>query len=184
MRNTRRVSPDVLGAGAKGHGKKRRYAHYDALLGKRKRVVRTWCQQMAALVMRRAREHGCGLIVIEDYGGIEPHEEGAMRRLLTRFPLFQLKEAIVQAAELAGMSVRESPAEYISSTCPVCGCQDDRQHNKKTGIFHCASCSFVRPVDFVAVLHMGRRAGVDMASWEDRLQRESKLVEKLRKESV
>lgn len=182
MRHTRSVSPNVLGDGAKGHGKTRRYAHYDMLMGKRKRVVHTWCQQMASMVVRRAHDQGCGLIVIEKYGGIEPHPDDEVRRKLTRFPLYQLKLAIVQTAEIANMVVSEAPAEYISTTCVICGNQDDRQHNKTTGAFHCAACRFSRPADFVAVLHMGRRSGVDMSAWNDRLDKEQKILEKLKKE--
>lgn len=178
MKETRRISPEVIGAGSRGHGKSRRYAHYDALEGKRANVVKTWCQQMGALVTRVAAENGCGTVVIEEYGGIAPHEDAHVRRALIRFPMFQLKQAIKNACETRGLTLDEAPSEYVSSTCPACGSLDFRQHNTRTGTFHCRQCSLERPADFVATLNMLRRSGVDSTVWDERMAK----VEKLKRE--
>lgn len=173
MRETRRIGREELGDGAKGHGKTRRYEHYDALQGKRARVVRTFCQQMGAAVDTFADSVGAGVVVIEDYGGIAP---GADARYITRFPLYQLKEAIGHRLELSARELRDVPSEHISTTCPACECADERQYNRRTGTFHCLACRFERPADFVAALHMMRRAGVDFAVWDDRLEKYARLV--------
>lgn len=178
IRDAKRVSAATLGDGARGHGKGRRYQHYEALSGKRDRVVKTFCQQMAAFVVRTAREQGCNLILIENYGGQDPNEDRALRRVLVRFPLYRLKESIKNAAELVGMTVKEYGAEHISTTCPACGRQDARQHNHRTGTFHCAQCALERPADFVAALNALRRSGAVSKLWDERMAQ----VEKMKKE--
>lgn len=182
MRDARRIAGEYLGDGAHGHGKARRYAHYDQLDNKRAAVIKTWCQQTAALVCRRAGEHGCGTIVIEDYGGINPSEDKHLRRVLVRFPLFQLKQAIKNAAELRALKLDEVPAEYISSTCPACANADFRQHNFTTGVFHCGKCSLERPADFVAALNMLRRTSAPMPVWDERMEAMERLRKTLREE--
>jgi IS605 OrfB family transposase len=172
----------MLGAGSKGHGKQRRYEHYDALGEKRANVVKTFCQQIAARVCREAETIGAGVIVLENYGGIEPANERHLRRVLARFPLYQLKQAIANAAEVRGLAVVEQPAEYISTTCPACSNADVRQHNHATGTFHCRACAFERPADFVAALNMLRRSGYDAKVWDERLEAVAKLARSLKDE--
>jgi transposase len=176
------ISNVTLGDGAKGHGKTRRYEHCDPIKKTRKNVVSTWCGQMAAYVLALALEWGCGIIVIEDYGGLAVNPDPHLRRALDKFPLYQIKQAIKNAREARATNVelREVPGEYISTTCPACGCQDFRQHNIHTGTFHCASCELERPADFVAALHMGRRSGVDMSVWDERMKKYDQLRSELR----
>jgi len=181
MRDTRSISAATLGAGACGHGKARRYEHYDALANKRARVVHTFCQQMGAFVVRCAIEWGCGRIIIESYGGIGPDEAAAVRRALVRFPLHQLKAEIKNALQAGGFAeAEECSAEYISATCPACGNQDLRQHNSHTGTFHCRACELERPADFIAALHMLRRSGADCSLWDERMKKYERLRQALR----
>lgn len=175
MNDARRIGAGTLGDGARGHGKSRRYEHYNALDNKRSKVVRTWCQQMAAWLIKCALDMGCGSIYIETYGGIEPNADRNLRRILDRFPLHQLKESIVNAAQIAGLYVEEYAPEYISTTCPACGCQDDRQHNRHTGTFHCLQCELERPADFVATLNALRRSGANSGVWDERMQKVQRL---------
>lgn len=183
MENTRKISQETLGSGAKGHGKKRRQQSYEAFGNKRADVVKTWCQQMGAFVCRKATEHGCGKVVIEEYGGIKPHKDSDVRRALLRFPMYQLKQSIKDACEVRGLIFEEVPAEYVSTTCPVCGSNDSRQHNTHTGTFHCRTeCGFERPADFVAALNMLRRSGVDATEWDDRMARAAKANKDVEKE--
>ena len=179
----KRVSGAELGSGARGHGKRRRYEHYEALSGKRHRIITTWCQQQAATVVDFAKRCGCALVVIEDYGGIKPDPDARMRRVLDRFPLYRLKQAIADALELQGMQLSEVPAHYISSTCPACGSQDTRQHNHVTGVFHCCECKLERPADFVAAILMLRSADVDSSVWDERMSKFEKLREAAREVS-
>lgn len=176
MRGARAISAAERGHGSRGRGKKRRYENYEVLAGKRKRLVHTWCQQMAAHVCKLAARHGCGLIVIEDYGGIDPHDDVNVRRALVRFPLYQLKTAIAQRVQLDGLTLVEVCSEYISTSCPGCNNADGRQHNIRTGTFHCIACKLERPADFVAALNMMSRAGVDTSVWDKRMKDAARLV--------
>lgn len=183
MSNTRRISKSELGNGARGHGKRRRYEHYDALSNKRARVVHTWCQQMAATLAAFAQAQSCQTILIEDYGGIDPAEERSVRRVLTRFPLFQLKQAIANRCERDGLELAEYPAAHISATCPRCGERDSRSHNQTTGTFHCVACSFARPVDFVAALNALRLSDADSSVWDSRLRATEDVTRQLSQEA-
>ncbi len=175
MSETKRVSEETLGSGSKGHGKQRRFEHYSSLSGKRANVVTTWCQQMAAMICRVAVSEGCGTIIIEEYGGIEPNKDKNLRRALIRFPLYELKQCIKNAAETRALQFEEVPAEYVSTTCIACGNNDHRQHNRTTGVFHCSMCSFDRPADFVAALGMMQRSGFGMGVWINRLEAAEKI---------
>jgi predicted RNA-binding Zn-ribbon protein involved in translation (DUF1610 family) len=180
MRDFRNVSQAERGSGAKGHGRKRRYESYDALDNKLKAVIHTLCQQSAARIVQLAKQWGCALIIIEDYGGIGPDEERALRRFVPRFPLYQLKQAITWACKKEGLQLSEHPAEYISTTCPCCGNMDASQHNHRTGVFHCEACGFERPSDWVAGLNFLRRSGVDSSVWDQRLEASRKLAESMK----
>ncbi|MBA2687841.1 MAG: transposase [Gemmatimonadaceae bacterium] len=155
-----RIARCERGSGTHGHGKARRYAAPDSITDKEARVVRTWCQQMGAEVTKRVKAWGCGTIVIEDYGGIEQTGD-ARQRYLDKFPFYQLKQAIEWSVSKVGLATTEVPCEYISSVCPVCGNADLRQHNHRTGTFHCAkaACGFERAADYVAAFNMMKRAG-------------------------
>lgn len=183
-REDKRISACELGTGAKGHGSERRLKSYKSLEDKIARDTKTWLQQIAAEAQKNAECWGMGLILIEDYGGIEEDDNAAVRRVLERFPLYQLKEAINHRATSRGHTVREVPSFYISSTCPGCGNQDTKQHNIRTNIFHCHMCSFERPADWVAAYWMLKHGGADCTIIDDQLQRQRKLAESLRKEAV
>lgn len=183
-RDVRRTSAAERGEGAKGHGRARRYETYDALGDKLARVTHTFCQQAAAHVAETAIRLGCGTVVIEDYGGIEPDDDPALRRVLDRFPLYELKQCVASRLERDGIALQETPSAYISSTCPRCGEQDTRAHNTRTNVFHCRQCGFERPADWVASYWMGKHFGADMSAWDERLKRERALADSIQKETA
>ncbi len=166
MRSARKISEFERGNGSKGHGRTRRYESYSILEDKLARVTHTFCQQTAAFISEMAKRWGCGLVVIEDYGGIEPHKTAELRRVLERFPLYELKQCIAHRLEKDGISLIETPSAYISSTCPRCGQSDPRWHNTRTNTFHCGACPlddrFERPADWVASYWMLTNSGADM----------------------
>lgn len=172
------------GAGAKGHGRARRSESSEVLTDKIARVTHTFCQQVAHRIADFAIEHGCGLVLIEDYGGIAPDSDPTLRRLLDRFPLHELKECIVNRLSCAqlgkrgakvSLALKEVPSEYLSSICPTCDDLDMRHHNRVTGMFHCKACSASRPADWVAAYWMLSRGGADMGVLRKRLDQDLKL---------
>ncbi len=180
MKDMQRVTSEERGAGAKGRGRLRRFESSDSLQGKLSRVTRTFCQQAAAFVGERAKAWGCGLVIIEDYGGIQPDEDRNMHRVLDRFPFHELKQCITQRLERDGVTLRETSSAFISTTCPRCEHCEPRNHNQRTGIFHCRACIFERPADWVAAFWMLANGGGDMTTWRARLQRERSLSDALR----
>jgi hypothetical protein len=184
--NIKHTSAAERGSGAKGHGRSRRYETYDALGDKIARVTHTFCQQAASFVAETAKRMGCGLVIIEDYGGIEPDEDPHKRRLLDKFPLYEMKQAIAHRLERDGLTLREADSHYISSVCPRCENKDTRQHNTRTGMFHCGACLFERPADWVASYWLLFHGGADMTVWKYKLRREKELSDALnsRKEAL
>ena len=180
IRQARRIEPAVLGSGAKGHGKSRRFATSSALEDKIARVTHTFCQQAAAWLDKLAETYGCGLVVIEDYGGIAPNEDRDLRRLLDKFPLYELKQCIASRLERSGRTLIETSSSYISTTCPSCETVDARSHDRRRGTFRCVACEFTRPADFVAAMWMLRRSGVATDTWDARLSRGKEFAEMIR----
>jgi IS605 OrfB family transposase len=167
---------DEIGSGARGHGRSRRYRTHGLIGDKIHRCKQTFCQQAAMKVIRRAKQLGHTAIVIEDYGGIEPHADRGVRRFLDRFPMFMMKQALVSACEREGIALEEVPAEYISSTCPMCEAQNTGYHHVSRNMFHCGACGFERGADWIAAYHMLQRyMGPRPNVPRDRIQAELKL---------
>lgn len=179
-RSVRRISAEERGSGAQGHGLTRRNETNDVIGDKVARLTTTFCQQMAAAVVNRAREFGCGTIVIEDYGGIGPADDRGARIVLDGFPFYQLKMAINSARERAGLRLLETSSGHISTTCPRCSAVSATATNPVTGIFRCRECDFGRPVDWVAVYWMLKRSGFDASKIDERLQEERAFSDKMR----
>lgn len=181
----KRVSAFERGAGAKGHGTRRRYETHDALDRKLKRVVHTYCQTSAAWVFKAAKDLGCGRILIEDYGGIEQSDERAERRFLDHFPYYQLGTAIKWVCKREQLELLEGPAAFISQTCPRCKHQDARQHNTRTGVFHCINpdCGFDRPADWVAAFNQGIAFGIDMSEIKKILAAQERVAAEIKKKA-
>jgi len=178
-RRVKRAIADVS-RGARGHGRSRRYRDYDGLGDKLNRITDLAIRSVWSEAVRLARQWGCGMIVIEDYGGIAPDVERAKRRFVDKFPLFALKQWGQYVCKREGLTLDEVRSNYISSTCPVCGHEDTGQHNDRTGVFHCTSpCGFSRPADWVASLQMLRAAGF-AGIWDERLAREQRMFAALR----
>jgi IS605 OrfB family transposase len=162
-RGALRAHKRELGAGAKGHGEKRRYETYRALDDVERNWVKTYVQQRAAAVVAVAGKFGCGSVVLEDYGAKAMADDvdgqnAEVARLIRQFPFAQLKTAIEWACAKAGIRVVIVPAQYESVTCPKCGNIDASQDGGR-GVFRCAKCSLERSVDGVAAWNMLRSAG-------------------------
>lgn len=168
-----------LGTGGRGHGRGRRYESYSMLEDKLARIIDTTCKTTAARALTLARQWGCGTVVIEEYGGIEPDDDRGARRFITRFPFAQLKGSVAWACKRDGFSVREVPSFYVSTTCPRCGNQDSAQVNHH-GTFKCRRCEFTRGADFVAALHMLRAAKPDGTAWDEKLRIEADFARSLK----
>lgn len=184
-RSFQNVAQGERGRGSRGHGRRRRYDMAEHLSEKEASYVKTLCQQLGARVVQLAKAWGCGRILIEDYGGIEPSEERGKRMYLERFPNAELKAAVGWSLRKAGIELGVYEHAYMSQTCPRCDNVDDAQHNMRTGVFHCRHCQFERNVDVIGAIHAVRRAcDGDGGVWDTRLEVEQKLAASLLKQGT
>jgi len=149
------------GSGARGHGRARQLATYQALENREARWVRTKCQQVAAAAVKFAKRRGASAILIEDYGTPGGDGDEHIDRLVRQWPFYQLKSAIEWACARAGIEAREVPASYISQRCPACGSVDAGQVSGEK--FTCLQCTYRRGVDHTAALNMLSAGGFDDA---------------------
>lgn len=161
MRLERKRHMRIIGDGAKGHGKGRRYREYERIGDYEARFVHTACQQAAAAVVAYAERVGASRVLIEDFTTISAED----KRYVPSWPWYQLKSAVAWACQKSGVELIEMGSEYISSLCPLCGHIDDRAHSIATGTFKCSRCEFQRDADLVACLNMLDANGEDISSW-------------------
>lgn len=183
LKSKQRMAPEERGKGSRGHGKDRR-TEILRLKTTIDDVTKTFCQQAAAWLVRLVVRGGYSMVIIEDYGGIEPNEDRTLRRVLDRFPLYGLKEAIKLALTKQGVSLIEGPSTYISSTCPVCENADEKQHTS-TNNFRCKKCvGLVRPADYVAAFWLLKLGGADTGYVEKKLKMSIQLEETAKKKKL
>ena len=151
------------GKRAKGRGWWRRYEMYRKLEETEENFTQSFIRERAAWIVAKATQRGCGTIVLEDYSAKELADGAGserVERLIRRFPLAALREAIVWSAKKAGLSVDVVASEWESCTCPKCGNVDAGQDSGR-GNFTCTAsgCGLRRSVDAVACWNMLLRAG-------------------------
>lgn len=151
------INAGEIGSGARGRGRKVRYRSYTKIEDTLERMLQTRIQQIAARVVGLAQLWGCAGIIIEDYGGIDPHSltEG-QRRSIVLLPASFAKDAIISAATKAGLQIRTVSARYISTTCPACANTNAANHRVRTGKFRCTVCAWGHEADYVASYHMSQ----------------------------
>lgn len=184
QRSLKSVRSEERGSGAKGHGVARRYEPGQSLGDKLARITTTFCQQIAAMVVKRATEFGCGTVIIEDYGGIQASEDRGERIALDRFPFYQLKQSIASACERAGLAMKEVSAGNVTTTCPRCREENPNGVNPRSGIYHCRWCDFTRAGDYVSTFWMLERSKADASVIVERMRDEKKLRDEWKKEEA
>lgn len=146
------------GGGKNGHGKRRKYRAYSALDDKERRWVDTWCKQLAAKVAATCAERGYVRVLLQELTKSLPgdltsaieRQNPHLGKLLRRFPMFQLQNAIAWALTKRGIAVEVVSDAYNAQRCPECGTVDAASHHPKTQGFRCVSCGLDLPSDYVA----------------------------------
>lgn len=147
-----------LGPGSRGHGTPTRFSRLEQLEDAEARFTKTQIQQWAAAAVKRARMWNAGTLVLEDYSPKELADQADsehVERLIRKFPLAALRDAIGFAALKAGLRVEKHSAAYISQTCPECGVVSP-SNDQKDGMFGCVMCGHRREVDLVAAVNYVR----------------------------
>lgn len=127
-----------------GHGRKRILQPIEKLEGKIDNAYKTLNHQLSHCVIEFAKNHGAGVIQIENLGGLANELSGTFIGQNWRYN--QLQEFIKYKAKEAGITVKEVNPCKTSRRCSQCGfIHDDftfeyRQAHKKTGksaMFEC-----------------------------------------------
>lgn len=145
-----------LGHGARGHGIRRRYQALTKIEDAEARMMKSACQQVAALVASHALAIGASVVLIEDYESIR---EGGTP-YLPRWPWAQLKGAIEWSCKKNGLEIREVSAAYVSLTCPAC--EHVSAENAIGQKFECVSCGLDWHIDSIAAFNMLRSESSDI----------------------
>jgi hypothetical protein len=150
----------------RGRGWYRRYDYYRALEVREQDFVATHCKQTAAAIIKAARRRGCGTILLDDWSArqladdieVRAKDEGFWATFVRNWPFAQMRDAVVVAAQSAGMTVKAIAVPYESLRCPHCGVVDTR-NDRGRGRFCCVHDSFERDMDTVANLNVLAAAG-------------------------
>lgn len=154
-----------LGTAALKHGKTRKEQRVVLMRNKERDWIKTKCQRAAAYLRKFILKHEAGLLAIEDWSRPVSEQQLAMienehmRKIIEKFPFYQLKEAVKWAVEKEGVKVVEVSMKDTYTTCPKCGYKDDGNYTKATRTFECLKCKTKRPVEQIMVWHILKRAG-------------------------
>jgi IS605 OrfB family transposase len=131
-----------------GHGIKRILQPIEKLEGKIDNAYKTLNHQLSHCIIEFAKNHGAGVIQIENLKGLAEELSGTFIGQNWRY--HQLQEFIKYKAEEAGIAVKEVNPRYTSRRCSKCGYihigfdreyRDKNRKNGKSTMFECPECS-------------------------------------------
>jgi len=144
-----------------GHGRKRILHPIEKLEGKIDNAYKTLNHQLSHCVIEFAKNHGAGLIQVENLKGLAEELSGTFIGQNWRYN--QLQEFIKYKAKEAGIEVKEVNPCYTSRRCSECGfihkefTFEYRQANKKTDkatMFECPKCGYKAIADYNAARNL------------------------------
>lgn len=178
-RSIQRNMKRTPGSGARGRGRKRRFEAVTKLDDAHARFVDTKCKQVAAKVVRIAKDRGVKTVILEDWANpITPDvcDLGYAEYFVRSFPLAQCKAAIEWASKREGLEVHTVGGQYHSRCCPKCG----HVHvDPQPSTFLCVECKLERPTDVIAAWNMLRNAGFGVPL-EEAVAQEKKASRRLK----
>ena len=151
-----------------GHGRRRKLAPIHAIEGRIDNAYKTLNHQMSASIVDFAKNHGAGVIQIEDLEGLKEVLRGTFIGRNWRY--HQLQQYLKYKADEAGIEVRSVNPKYTSRRCSACGyihAQFDRSYrdsaskNGRLARFKCPQCEFETDPDYNAARNL---ATVDIES--------------------
>ena len=137
------------------------------------RFVKTVCQQLAGSTVRReirdrqrVRSHRARRLERQTgrVGGRSLSGLAYLAMMIRRWPFALQRDAIISAAEKAGIRVETVAAAYESQTCPLCK-HVDAKSDRGTGTFLCTGCELRYNVDAIAAWNALAALGAPAHSW-------------------
>lgn len=161
-----------------GHGRKRKLMAIDVLDGRINRAYTTLNHQLSAAVVDFARQHGAGVIQIEDLAGLQEALRGTYIGANWRY--HQLQTFLAYKADEAGIKLHKVNPRYTSRRCSKCGhihaafdrtMRDSGRTDGMVRRFECPApgCGFVADPDYNAARNL---ATLDIA---DLIKRQCKM---------
>lgn len=144
-----------------GHGRRRILSPIEKLEGKIDNAYTTLNHQLANCVVKFAKDHGAGVIQIENLKGLADEISGTFIGQNWRYN--QLQNYIRYKAEEEGIEVIEVNPFYTSRRCSECGFIREnfnfeyRKANKKEGesvMFECPKCEYKENADYNAARNL------------------------------
>lgn len=144
-----------------GHGRKRKIRSIQRLEGKINQAYTTLNHQLSASLIKFAKDHGAGIIQIEDLEGLREELSGTF--LGERWRYHQLQEFISYKAKEAGVEVRKVNPRFTSRRCSKCGYihvafsrwyRDASKPAGTTTKFNCPECGYEADADYNAARNL------------------------------
>lgn len=144
-----------------GHGRKRKLKAIEKLEGRINRAYTTLNHQMSAAVVKFAKDHGAGVIQMEDLEGLKGELSGTFIGEHWRY--YQLQNFILYKAKETGIEVRKVNPRYTSRRCSECGhiwkefdreYRDKHSEKGKPARFICPECKYEADPDYNAARNL------------------------------
>jgi IS605 OrfB family transposase len=151
-----------------GHGRKRNLMPTEKLMGRISKAYQTLNHQLSAAVIAFARNHGAGIIQIEDLTSLKDELTGTF--LGRRWRYHQLQQFLKYKAAEAGIELKTVNPKYTSRRCSECGhihiafdrdYRDSHRSNGKPAPFVCPECGYEADADYNAARNL---ATLDIAA--------------------
>lgn len=140
-----------------GHGRKRKLQPIEQLQGKINKAYTTLNHQLSSAVIGFAKDHGAGIIQMEDLTGLQEELTGTF--IGRRWRYHQLQQFLEYKAKENGLQLKKINPKYTSRRCSECGWihvdfdrkfRDANRSNGKTAKFICPECNFEADPDYNA----------------------------------
>lgn len=144
-----------------GHGVKRKLLPTEILQRRIDKAYQTLNHQLSASVIDFARDHGAGVIQVEDLEGLKEELTGTY--IGARWRYHQLHQFLKYKAEENGIEFRAVNPRFTSRRCSKCGhinvafdraYRDAHRENGKTARFICPQCGFEADADYNAARNL------------------------------
>jgi IS605 OrfB family transposase len=144
-----------------GHGRKRKLKAIEPLEGRIENAYTTLNHQLSASLVDFARQHGAGVIQIEDLTSLKDHLRGTFIGMNWRY--HQLQSFIKYKGDEAGIEVRTINPRFTSRRCSKCGhinaafdraARDSGERRGFSARFECPECRFTADPDYNAARNL------------------------------
>jgi IS605 OrfB family transposase len=144
-----------------GHGRKRKLRPIEKLEGRIDSAYQTLNHQLSAAVVDFARNHGAGVIQIEDLDGLRDALRGTF--IGQRWRYHQLQQYLKYKADEAGIELRQVNPRFTSRRCSKCGhirhefdheYRQTHRNGRFAARFECLQCGYKAHADYNAARNL------------------------------